>query len=213
MVARALRWYIGRMTDSTDRRRLRFEHRRGEILEAATSHVLSHGVGSLSLRRLAEAVGVSHATLLHHFSRREVLVAEIVDAAIAGALNQPDLAEKRGREPLRELWERSRSPQGAAYVKLFIELTGIAAYGDAVVRDAVSRSMRERVRTMADGLRRDGCPPEEAEAMAGWLLGAMRGLMAQLLVTGDEQSADAAFEDLHRMVLLRASAWRADGDA
>lgn len=195
------------MTEHTDGRRRRFEHRRGEIVSAATAHVLEHGVGSLSLRSLAQSVGISHATLLHHFSSRETLVAEVVDAAIAGALNQPDLESSPGRDPLRVLWDRGRSASGEPYVRLFIELTGISMYSDSVVREAVARSMGERARALAAGIEREGCSAEEAGAMATWVLSALRGLMAERIATGDREHADAAFEDLRRTVMARAATW------
>jgi len=204
-----IRWYTGDMTDHIDGRRRRFEHRRGEIVAAATAHVLEHGVGSLSLRTLARSVGISHATLLHHFANREALVAEVVDAAIARALSLPDLEADHRPDPLRDIWERARTPHGRQHVRLFVELTGISMYSETAVRAAVARSMGERAQALAAGVARAGCPADEAAAMSAWVLSALRGLIAELLVTGDEEHADAAFEDLHRTVMDRAAGWTA----
>ncbi|MGO1506399.1 MAG: TetR/AcrR family transcriptional regulator [Brachybacterium sp.] len=177
------------------------------MIAAATEHILEHGVGSLSLRTLAQSVGISHATLLHHFANRETLVAEVVDATIAGALSQPDLAEGTEHGPLRALWTRAGSAHGRRYIRLFIELTGISMFSDAAVREAVSRSMGERHRALAAGLERECCPTEESAPMATWMLSAFRGLMAELIITGDQERSDAAFEDLHRTVMARAAGW------
>src|SRR4051812_1588115 len=66
-------------TERVDGRTLRFQHRRPELLAAVTEYVLAHGVSDLSLRPLAQALGVTHATLLRHFSSKEELIMSVVD--------------------------------------------------------------------------------------------------------------------------------------
>ncbi|WP_414171570.1 TetR/AcrR family transcriptional regulator [Clavibacter tessellarius] len=75
--------------DPVDGRRLRYAHRRGELLRAATEHVLEHGLDDLTLRGLADGVGVSHATLVHHFATRDGLIAEIVERVLAETFSSP----------------------------------------------------------------------------------------------------------------------------
>jgi hypothetical protein len=69
-------------------------------------------------------------------------------------------------------------------------------HGDPALRDAVARSMRERTTLLAAGLVRHGCPEPEATALATSLLSALRGLLADLLVTDDDERVRAAFDDL-----------------
>lgn len=228
------------MTEHTDGRRRRYENRRAEIIEAATAHVLEHGITGLTLRKVALAAGISHPTLLHHVSTRDELIAEVVDAAVARALILPDLPAADA-DPLRTMWQRATSPQGEPYIRLFLELTGVSMYaqpaGSAApaaagaesadgaqgrtdeaksaspeaagtsVRAAVARSMRERVEALAAGMRHRGCPAEEATAVATSTLAAMRGLLADRLMTGDAERVDAAFEMLRADVVARASRW------
>ena len=40
---------------------------REELLAAVVQHVAQHGIGELSLRPLADAIGTSHRMLLFHF--------------------------------------------------------------------------------------------------------------------------------------------------
>ena len=47
---------------------------RGDLLDAARQHLADHGHASLSLRALAQQVGVSTAAPYHHFSDRRALL-------------------------------------------------------------------------------------------------------------------------------------------
>lgn len=186
---------VGHVKERVDGRKLRFEHRREEVLRAATEHALDHGLAGLSLRKVAQTVGVSHATLVHHFATKDRLVAEIVDRVLARSLTLPDLAED-DPAPLETIWRRATSDDGRRYVRLFTAITGHAMHGDPALRDALARSMRQRTALLAAGLVRRGCPEPEATALATSLLSTLRGLLADLLVTDDDERVRAAFDDL-----------------
>lgn len=113
------------MAERVDGRRLRYQHRRGELLEAVGEYVLENGVASLSLRRVGEAVGVSHVTLQHHFANIVAL----------------------------------------------------------------------------------GCPREEARSYATLLLATLRGLVIDLLATGERERLDEAFETYLAGAERRAAEW------
>lgn len=49
------------------------------ILDAAEAHMTRHGPDSLRLVALAEQLGISHPTILHHFGTREGLVQAVVE--------------------------------------------------------------------------------------------------------------------------------------
>src|SRR5437588_11165036 len=51
---------------------------RDRLLDAAIDHVAQNGLGDLSLRGLAAALGTSHRMLIHHFGSKERLWVEIV---------------------------------------------------------------------------------------------------------------------------------------
>ncbi|MDR7381802.1 TetR/AcrR family transcriptional regulator [Promicromonospora iranensis] len=198
------------MNGYVDGRKLRFEHRRGEVLRAATEHALDHGLAGLSLRKVAQTVGVSHATLVHHFSTKDQLVAEIVDLVLTQSLALPDLADD-DPEPLGTIWRRATSDQGRRYIRLFTAITGHAMHDNPMLRDAVARSMQQRTALLAAGLVRHGCPEPEAVALATSLLSTLRGLLVDLLVTDDEKRVRAAFDDLATELDRRSSAWPTPG--
>ncbi|MBT1636990.1 TetR/AcrR family transcriptional regulator [Clavibacter michiganensis] len=178
--------------DPVDGRRLRYAHRRGELLRAATEHVLEHGLDDLTLRGLADGVGVSHATLVHHFATRDGLIAEIVERVLAETFSSPDLVTG-AEDPLRALWARATAPEGRRHVRLFVAITGRSMHGDPPFADAVARSLRDRTALVAGALEAAGRPSAEASAAATVILGVMRGLMVDLLLTGESARVDAAF--------------------
>lgn len=190
-----------------DGRKLRFEHRRGEILRAATEHALDHGLAGLSLRKVAQTVGVSHATLVHHFSTKDDLVAAIVDLVLAQSLALPDLADD-DPEPLETIWRRATSDKGRRFIRLFTAITGHAMHDNPKLRDAVARSIQQRTALLAAGLVRHGCPEPEASALATSLLSTLRGLLVDLLVTDDEKRVRAAFENLAAELDRRSADWQ-----
>ncbi|GAB2497529.1 TetR/AcrR family transcriptional regulator [Promicromonospora xylanilytica] len=197
---------VGTVNEHVDGRKLRFEHRRGEVLRAATDHALDHGLAGLSLRKVAQTVGVSHATLVHHFETKDGLVAEIVDLVLARSLALPDLADD-DPAPLETIWRRATSDDGRPYVRLFIAITGHAMHDNPALRDAVARSMKQRTDLLAAGLVRHGCPEAEATALATSLLATLRGLLTDLLTTDDEQRVRAAFDDVAAELESRSARW------
>jgi AcrR family transcriptional regulator len=181
------------MDQRIDGRTLRYANRREELLAAATTHVLEHGMDDLTLRSIAATAGVSHGTLVHHFQTRDRLVAEIVDRVLARMFSAPTLTDGDD-DPLRAIWAHSTAPAGRRYIRLFIAITGQAMYPRPPFADAVERSIRHRITLIADALEHAGRSREQSVAMATVVLSAMRGLMIDLLVTGDEDRIDAAFE-------------------
>ena len=87
---------------------------RERLLAAAMEHVAEHGVGDLSLRALAAALGTSHRMLSYHFGSREGLLVEIIRAveaqqriALADLLTEPGAS---WAETMRRMWRRVADP-------------------------------------------------------------------------------------------------------
>ncbi|MFO0611750.1 MAG: TetR/AcrR family transcriptional regulator [Polyangiaceae bacterium] len=60
------------------------EEARALILDAAEKQLEEGGPSSIRLQAIADAVGVSHPTVLHHFGTRELLVEAVVQRALDG---------------------------------------------------------------------------------------------------------------------------------
>src|SRR5438105_2122935 len=58
------------------------EHRRKDILRAAYDVAARHGVEALTVRAVAGRAAVSHGTVLFHFTRRDQLIASLLDSVL-----------------------------------------------------------------------------------------------------------------------------------
>jgi TetR/AcrR family transcriptional regulator, transcriptional repressor of aconitase len=65
--------------------------RRQEILDRAIEVFRERGADGTSLRKIAEAIGVSHAALLHYFDSREQLLVAVYAHAERSRIDPPDL--------------------------------------------------------------------------------------------------------------------------
>jgi AcrR family transcriptional regulator len=162
---------------------------RQELLHDVVAHVRHHGIADSSLRELADLVGSSHRMLLYHFGSREGLIAAIVaeneadERATAAANASRGLS---GIDALRAAWKRLRQPARSGDERLFFELAAMAMYHrpgtERVGDDLVGRWMALAEDTGADvaQLRLD--------------IAVIRGLLLDLLVTGDRERTNDAFE-------------------
>jgi AcrR family transcriptional regulator len=202
------------MTDRIDGRRLRYQHRRGELLEAVCEYVLDHGIASVSLRRVADNVGISHATLQHHFGTKDELVNEIVNHILSRTLAPlPVGSTPDTQPPLRQLWAMWTSPQGRRDIRLFLEIMGQSLYDEPGYTDAVRNTVDDRIGSLARTAISQGCPPAEAPAVATLILAQLRGMMGDLLVTNDDERIAAAFELLIEEARNRVKRWNAASPA
>src|SRR3954468_1128294 len=106
---------------------------RERLLAAAMDHVAQHGVGNLSLRGLAAALGTSHRMLSYHFGSREGLLIEgirTVEAQPAAALAELLLDEDAPpAETMRRMWRRIADPALWPNERLFFEVSAHALQG------------------------------------------------------------------------------------
>jgi AcrR family transcriptional regulator len=171
---------------------------RERLLAAAMDHVAQHGVGNMSLRGLAAALGTSHRMLIYHFGSRDGLLIEVIRAVEAqqrAALAQLMLDEQSSSaDTMRRMWRRLADPALWPNERLFFEVYAQALQGsphalpllDGIVDDWVEPLTRIAV---AQGRSE---PEARAEARLG--VAVARGLLLDLLATGDRESVDAAME-------------------
>src|SRR5262245_13225121 len=101
---------------------------RERLLDAAVAYVADNGIGDISLRQLADALGTSHRMLIFHFGSKEGLLVEVVRAVEAQQRALvADMAAQGTRDPRRQLadlWRRLTDPAAAPQERLFFELYG-----------------------------------------------------------------------------------------
>ncbi|MEV6521843.1 TetR family transcriptional regulator [Longispora sp. NPDC051575] len=172
------------------------ESARTRLLTAAIAHLAAHGLGDLSLRQLAGALGTSHRMLLYHFGSREGLLVEVVRAVEAA---QRDLlaslpADLPPAELARQVWNRVSQPDLWPHERLFFELYGRALAGDAAVAPVLDGIVETWIAPGTELGIRHGLSEADARAHARLGLAVVRGLLLDLLATGDRAGVDAAMD-------------------
>jgi len=160
--------------------------------------VSERGIADVSLRELAAALGTSHRMLIYHFGSKEGLFVEIVrEAERQQLLAFADLFETSGgsrTDAARRFWQRITQPDLAPLERLFFEMYAQALNG----RSHTARFLDGIVDSWIDPtvvlLRGEGLTEDEARAEARLGLAVVRGLLLDLLATGDLDGVNAAYE-------------------
>jgi AcrR family transcriptional regulator len=166
-----------------------------QLLAEAVDYVASNGVSDLSLRRWAEAIGTSHRMLIYHFGSREGLLVEvirIVEQRQRDAFTEIDTASTT--QVARTMWRRLADPSLWPHERLFFELYGQALQGRPGTTALLPGVVTDWLTPVAEAGVRNGAPPEAAMAVARLGLAVVRGLLLDLLATGDCAGVDAAME-------------------
>jgi AcrR family transcriptional regulator len=187
-----------------DGRRTRHEPRRQELLDAAVEYVFAHGLSTLSIRPLAEALGISHRTLLYHFGSKEDLIIEVLKEVrererLFFAFLSHDQEPKSLAAFLTSIWQHCATPEYERYFRLFFEIYGLALQDPALYRGFLQGVVADWLPIFEHVLACEGYPPESALATATLLLSIARGLQLDALTTHDYARIEAAIE-----ILLRA---------
>jgi AcrR family transcriptional regulator len=175
---------------------------RERLLAATTDHVAVHGVTDLTLRGLAAAIGSSHRMLLYHFSSKEGLLVEVIK--LVEQRQRDALAELEVEDPTpagitRAFWRRLSAPDLAANERLFFEIYGQALQGRPGTTGLLDGVVDSWLAPVVELLERLGFPDEHAAAQARLGLAVTRGLLLDLLATGDRHACDAAMEHYIRL--------------
>jgi AcrR family transcriptional regulator len=174
------------------------EGARERLLAAAMRHLAEHGVGNLSLRGLAAALGTSHRMLIYHFGSREGLLIEVirtVEAQQRAALAAMMLDEEASpAEVMRRAWARVADPALWPNERLFFEIYAQALQGSPHAVPLLDGIVDLWVEPLTRIAVAQGRPEAEARAEARLGVAVVRGLLLDLLATGDRAAVDAAME-------------------
>ena len=171
---------------------------RERLLAGAIDYVSRHGVGEISLRTLATALGTSHRMLLYHFGSREALLIEVIRtveeqqrAALAAILQEE--ADAPPAEIMRRMWARVADPALWPNERLFFEVYAQALQGSPHALPLLDGIVEAWVEPLAALVAPDR-PQAEARAEARLGVAVVRGLLLDLLATRDREAVDAALE-------------------
>jgi AcrR family transcriptional regulator len=177
--------------------------RRAQLLDAALDHVAAHGIADLSLRGLGAAIGVSHRMLIHYFGSKEQLLVEIVRAS---ERRQRDVLSRLHLEPglapvdvARLLWQQLADPRLAGQERLFFEICGHALRGRPEAVPVLEGLVTDWLEPLVAAEVGAGAEPATARNRARLGLATVRGLLLDLLATGDRAGVDSAMEEFLRL--------------
>ncbi|MGV0585282.1 TetR/AcrR family transcriptional regulator [Mycobacteroides chelonae] len=183
---------------ATDGRALRWEHRKPQLLQAATEYMLEKGVADMTLRPLGSAVGASITTLIRQFGSKEELIHEVcreIHGQMVSAFDQFWFhSDGRPVEVLRALWQLWLAPQYSRQFVFLFELYGLALrepdryewFAQSVVHDWKT--------PLETALRAGGIDEEKARDVATLVVGIIRGLYLEKAATQSADRVNRAFE-------------------
>lgn len=174
------------------------EQPRARLLAAAVAYAEDHGLSDLSLRELAAAIGTSHRMLIYHFGSKEGLLVAVIQA-VEGA--QRDLLSELAADPtastaevMRTMWRRLSHPRLLPRERLFFEMYGQALQGRPGTVRLLDGIVDSWVEPIAEFLIERGAPRSSARTDARVGVAVVRGLLLDLLATGDRRGVDRAAE-------------------
>ena len=178
------------------------------LLEAAVDRRSETGVAGRSLRQLAAELGTSHRMLIYHFGSMEGLLVEVVrevEARQRAAL--ADLDENLDpAEMAKAFWRRFTDPALYPNERLFFELYGQALQGRPGTEALLPEVVTAWIEPLAAVAKSHGLSARDARAHARLGVATTRGLLLDLLATGDLAEVNAAmdlFVDLYVASLRR----------
>ncbi|MGC6401447.1 TetR/AcrR family transcriptional regulator [Sphingomonas sp. FW199] len=122
-------------------------YNRAVLLDRMADHVLAHGLGQATLRRLAAASGTSDRMLLYHFQSKSMLVAALLDhlalrmKALLDAAVTPATFETEAALVTVTVGAM-RSPLFSPYIRVWLEIVAAAAGGESAHRETGERIAR-----------------------------------------------------------------------
>jgi AcrR family transcriptional regulator len=163
---------------------------RDELLDRVMTEVLVGGITDRSLREIATAIGSSHRMLLYHFGTRADLVQAVVERVEADQRAVlADLARTHTdpADLVRALWQQVTRPDVLPFARLFFETVAFQATRPG--RDGLTAPWLDATAPVAAQL---GLTFDPVDIRLG--VAVTRGLLVDVLVTGEVDAATASLE-------------------
>lgn len=170
---------------------------RERLLAAAVELLAREGSAGWTLRRLAEALGTSHRMVIYHFGSLEGLLVAVVEEVEASQRARRVALALEHPEPVaaaRALWRELSDPAAAPHERLFFELYAAGLQGRGAAASLPRAAVEEWLAPLTALFAEATGDAERAPVDARLGLAVVRGLLLDLLATGDREALVAAHE-------------------
>ncbi|MFC4081932.1 TetR/AcrR family transcriptional regulator [Amycolatopsis samaneae] len=173
---------------------------RAKLLETAIEHIARHGGAEQSLRSLATALGTSHRMLIYHFDSKEGLLTAVAreverrQREVLADLTKDLPADLPVTELGRRFWHRLTDDTLRRNEKLFFQLYGHALGGTPGTTALLDGVIDDWLPPLTALLAGAGVPEGQCAAHARLCLAVARGLLLDLVTTGDRRAVDEAMD-------------------
>ncbi len=179
-----------------------------KLLEAVVASALTGGIADKSLRAIAAAAGTSHRMLIHHFGSRHGLLVEVIRAVeerqralFADLRTDPAGAPE---ELARQFWKHLLSSELAPQERLFFEVYGQALQGREWARPLLDGIVEDWIKPIAAMLEASDTSSAPVRIDARLCVAVTRGLLLDVLATGDVEEVDAAMQRFSQLLFPHA---------
>ncbi len=171
------------------------DQRRADLLNGLIDAYADGGIGGRSLREVAEVVGTSHRMLLHYFGSRDELLLAIVEEIERRQTAQLDDLPHEPAAAIEATWAALHRPELRPFERLFFECYSRAAQGEEPFARMLPAAVDGWLAAVAE--RSEG---RVDPALVRLSLAVTRGLLLDLVATGDDEGVDAAAERFASML-------------
>lgn len=138
--------YDGRMTSQAVRARKRPEERRAEILLEASRIALDAGLERVTLRAVADRLGVRPGLISHYFPAAEELVAAAFELAVTGERERLFSTSGGPRERLGRLVRRVTTGQADELARLWLNARHLGRFSPSLAASIAAQDAIDRDR-------------------------------------------------------------------
>jgi AcrR family transcriptional regulator len=175
--------------------------RRAELLARTFEYAARTNLSELSLRPLAAAIGSSPRVLIYLFGSKDGLLREVLATSRARQLALVQAAMAESEEPgevLGRLWAWMSEPEQRGIPRLFFESYVRSLGGGEPWTGFAGDSVRDWEPPLRRVLTAPGAP-EPSDAEVTLALAVLRGLLLDLLATGEADRVDLAWRHYVRL--------------
>lgn len=170
------------------------ESRRDQLLDAALSYCVKHGLSNLSLRPLADEIGSSARLLIFHFKSKDDLVAAVLvelnkrlQASFEEVLAS---ASPSAHPPLRRFWDWATSDEALPSLRLLYELQIVAVQNPDKYARYLEKTSLDWLAVATASL----STKDANEAIPTLCIAVFDGLMLEFISSGDRERLTRALD-------------------